>query len=142
MTRSTNIFRKLAPLTAGIILGGGAVFAAVDAPKEHVGLSVETLGVVPASSIEATTGLEGYRLQLRAITIAPGGQIAAHSHENRPGLVKVMSGEWIEGTPEGEHSYTAGGAEGILEDEDTTHWFFNRGDEPATAIVCDITPEN
>ncbi|NNE24347.1 MAG: cupin domain-containing protein, partial [Rhizobiales bacterium] len=85
-------------------------------------------------------GLTGRKLQLRAITIEPGGQIAKHGHETRPGLVKVIDGEWIEGRASGEKTYTAGQSEGIVEDENTTHWFFNRSDKPATAIVCDIVP--
>jgi hypothetical protein len=109
-------------------------------PTEHVGLAVETLGVVSAKSMQATIGLEGHVLQLRAITIAPGGQIAAHPHTTRPGLVKVVAGEWVEGRPEGETTYDAYGSEGIVEDEHTTHWFFNRGTTPATALVCDIVP--
>ena len=109
-------------------------------PKEHVGLTVDTLGIVPASSMQATVGLQGYILQLRAITIAPGGQIAAHSHATRPGLVKVIDGEWVEGRPDGETFYEAGGSDANIEDEHTTHWFFNRGQTPATALVCDIVP--
>jgi quercetin dioxygenase-like cupin family protein len=109
-------------------------------PEEHVGLTVETLGVVPAKSLQATVGLEGHVLLLRAITIAPGGQIARHSHATRPGLVQVVDGEWVEGRPDGETVYAAGG-DANIEDEHTTHWFFNRGDTPATALVCDLVPE-
>jgi len=130
-------------LFAGFLLGtlGGAGIAAVGAPSEHKGLGVKALGVIPPSSMETTIGLTGHKLQLRAITIAPGGQIAKHSHATRPGLVKVISGEWVEGRPEGETRHTAETPEGILEDENTTHWFFNRGDTPATAMVCDIIAE-
>jgi quercetin dioxygenase-like cupin family protein len=120
----------------------GIILIATEAqpPSEHVGLTVDTLGVVSAESMQATIGLEGYVLQLRAITIAPGGQIAAHPHTTRPGLVEVVAGEWVEGRPAGETTYGANGSEGIVEDEHTTHWFFNRGDVPATALVCDLVP--
>ena len=130
-------------LAAGLALGalGGAGIAAVDAPSEHKGLSVDALGAISPSSMETTIGLTGHKLQLRAITIAPGGQIAKHSHATRPGLVKVISGEWVEGRESGETRHTASTPEGILEDENTTHWFFNRGDTPATAMVCDIIAE-
>ena len=107
-------------------------------PTEHKGLRIEALGMIPAGSMEKTVGLEGYVLQLRAITIEPGGQIAKHSHETRPGLVKVISGEWTEGRSSGEESFEASGPQAIIEDEDTVHWFWNWGDKPATAIVCDI----
>jgi len=114
--------------------------AAAPAPTEHAGLSVEKLGVLPESSMKATTGLDGYFMQLRIISIAPGGQIAKHGHATRPGLVKVIEGEWVEGRPEGERTYAASDEDGILEDENTVHWFFNRGAETATAVVCDLTP--
>ncbi len=127
---------------AGLALGviGGQGLAQVAPPTEHKGLSVETLGVIPEDSIKAQVGLEGHILLLRAITIAPGGQIAKHSHAKVPGLVKVISGEWIAADASGETAFDADTKAAILEDKDTVNWFFNRGTEPATAIVCDIKP--
>lgn len=146
-TRSRAASRPPAALAVGTLLVGLAAGAmaghglAGDAPPtEHAGLTVEKLGVIPEDSIEATVGLEGHFLQLRAITIAPGGQIASHGHETRPGLVKVIGGEWVEGRPEGETSFAADDPTAIVEDENTVHWFFNRGDTPAIAIVCDLNP--
>ncbi len=126
---------------AGIAVGaiGGYGLAAVAPPTEHIGLTVKTLGVMPEKSVKATVGLEGHVLLLRAITIAPGGQIAKHSHAKIPGIVKMVSGEWIEGRDSGEKSITVDGP-ALIEDENTVNWFYNRGDEPATAIVCDIKP--
>ena len=128
----------------GIALGaaGSRTLAQMAAPTEHKGLKVEALGVIPEDSMEAQIGLAGYKLQLREITIEPGGQIAKHSHEGRPGLVKVIDGTWTEGRPSGEMSFAADEAKGILEDRETVHWFWNRGETPATAIVCDIVPSS
>lgn len=126
-------------LIAGTLAGQGLAQEAP--PTEHKGLTVKTLGTMPAESVEATTGLEGHILLLREITIAPGGQIAKHSHAKIPGIVQVVSGEWIEGREDGERSWTAD-SEALLEDENTVNWFFNRGTDPATAIVCDIKPVN
>ena len=126
----------------GVALGviGSRSLAQVAAPTEHKGLQVEALGVVSEDSMEKQIGLTGYKLQLREITIEPGGQIAKHSHETRPGLVKVISGTWTEGRPSGEMDFAASEPLGILEDSETVHWFWNRGSEPAAAIVCDIVP--
>lgn len=128
------------PLMTCLGLFAGYALAQVDPPSEHKGLSLEKLGVIEEDMLQRQIGLDGYFMQLRAITIMPGGQIAKHSHETRPGIVKVVSGEWVEGRPEGDATYSAEGTDGILEDGDTVHWFFNRGDVPATAIVCDLTP--
>ncbi len=50
----------------------------------------------------------------------------------------MMSGTWTEGYTDGETEHSAG--ETFIEDENTVHWFHNRGDGPATALVCDIKP--
>ena len=130
--------------TLGIALGaaGSRTLATMAPPSEHKGLDVAALGVIPEDSMEAQIGLAGYKLQLREITIAPGGQIAKHSHEGRPGLVKVIDGAWTEGRPSGEMDYAASEPSAILEDRGTVHWFWNRGDAPATAVVCDIVPSS
>lgn len=129
-------------LMVGLGLGalGGHGIAGIAPPNKHAGLTVQKLGVVSEESLKATVGLEGHFLQLRAITVAPGGQIAAHSHAKRPGLVKVIGGAWVEGRPDGEATFTADDATAIVEDENTEHWIWNRGDAPATAIVCDLNP--
>ena len=124
--------------TIGAIATQG--LAQVVAPTEHKGLTVETLGVIAEDSMKATVGLDDRILLLRAITIEPGGQIAKHSHEKVPGLVKVIDGAWVEGRESGEATFDADTQEAVIEDEATVHWFNNRGAEPATAIVCDIKP--
>lgn len=129
-------------LVAGLAIGAVAARgqAQIAPPTEHKGLTVETLGKVSEESMKATVGLEGHILLLRAITIAPGGQIAKHSHEKVPGLVQVIDGAWVEGREGGEATFDSTSQEAIVEDEETVHWFYNRGTEPATALVCDIKP--
>lgn len=130
------------PATGFVIFGlvAGAALAQMSGPTEHQGLTVEKLGVIEEEMLRRQTGLEGYFMQLRAITIAPGGQIAEHSHEKRPGLVKVIAGATVEGRATGETEFAQDGADAVIEDGDTVHWFYNRTDAPATAIVCDLTP--
>ena len=123
-------------LAFGVWAGQGIAQRTV--PVEHKGISVDALGVVPAVSMQAQLGLAGYQLQLREITIEPGGQIARHSHAGRPGIVKLVSGSWLEGRPQSETLYDADQNTVIIEDATTEHWFWNDGDEAATAYVCDI----
>ena len=123
-------------LICGFLVSHG--WAAMAPPTEHKGLQVEKLGFVPEESMLAQVGLKGHILLLRKITINPGGQIAKHSHATTPGVVYIDSGAWIEGRDNGEINYSAGDT--FVEDIDTVHWFYNRGDEPAAAYVCDIKP--
>ena len=109
-------------------------------PTQHQGVSVVNLGVLPESSLDIQLGLKGYKMQLREITLAPGGQIARHDHYNRPGLVWTLDGSWVEGRPAGEEEFPDSRKEAILEDATTDHWFWNDGEVPARVVVCDIVP--
>ena len=132
--------KSIGLISIGLICGflGSHGWAAIAPPTEHKGLKVDQLGFVPGESMAAQVGLKGYKLLLRRITINPGGQIAKHSHATTPGVVYIDSGAWIEGRDSGETNYSAGDT--FVEDIDTVHWFYNRGDEPAAAYVCDIKP--
>jgi len=125
----------------GLALGfaGGSSLAQMAAPTEHKGVSVKALGTVSEESLKAQIGLEGYFLQMRAVTVEAGGQIKKHDHAKRPGLVAMLSGEWIEGTPSGEQTFNAASDAVIVEHKDTVHWVYNRTDQPAVGLVCGIT---
>lgn len=129
-------------LGTGFALGvfSSKSIASMAAPTEHKGLKLESLGEISEESLKMQIGLTGHKMQLRAIGIMPGGQIAKHSHAKRPGIVKVVSGSWIEGRADGEREYSGTDNKGILEDSGTVHWFWNRSDKLATALVCDIVP--
>jgi len=109
-------------------------------PAKHKGVAVKSLGVVSEKSLSRQLGLTGYILQLREITLEPGGEIAKHSHAERPGFAYTASGSWVEGRANGEIEYPAGEDKGstIIEDADTVHWIFNDGSAPAKVLVCDI----
>jgi quercetin dioxygenase-like cupin family protein len=141
-TRHTRRLHIGLAAATGVLAGlaGGNGLAGMTPPDEHRGLNVSALGEIEAASMNEQIGLAGFKLQLREITIEPGGQIATHSHEHRPGLVRMISGSWIEGRSEGETEYSASASGTVIEDAGTVHWFWNRSDEPATAIVCDIVP--
>ena len=140
MTRTNHPYRTAlqAALLCCSAAAAGPALADGNYPTEHAGLTAEKLGAVPAESMAAQVGLGDHILLLRRITIAPGGQIARHSAEATPGVVYIESGAWVEGREDGETVHEAGTT--FIEDADTVHWFFNRGDEPASALVCDIKP--
>jgi quercetin dioxygenase-like cupin family protein len=139
---STN--RIIAASALSLALAAFFSYQAVQAqrqpPTEHKGVKVKSLGVISESSMSAQVGLQGHKMQLREITLAPGGQIARHDHSKRPGLVWTLSGSWTEGRPDGEKDYPATLDEAILEDAGTDHWFWNDGSEPVRVVVCDIVP--
>jgi quercetin dioxygenase-like cupin family protein len=122
----------------GVGVAGNAILAAATGPTEHKDIKVGKLEELPESTLKATIGLEGYTLRMRWVTIEPGGHIAEHSHADRPGIVSMIDGNWVEGKPEGEDTYSAEDYGTFPEHEDTVHWIYNRTETPATALVCDI----
>jgi len=141
--RSTLCGPPLFPCVLGLCLGlaaigAGPALAETSGPTEHEGISVDMLAELPAETLRATVGLEGYTMRMRAIEIAPGGHIAEHGHADRPGIVTVIDGAWVEGRPSGERTFQATALGTFPEKEDTVHWVYNRTDAPAIALVCDI----
>ncbi len=67
----------IASLCFGLL--SGLAVAKITAPTKHAGLTVNSLGEIKSLSLNKQLGLSGHKLQLREITIAPGGQIAKHS---------------------------------------------------------------
>ncbi len=133
---------SLASLGVGAVIGATVNDgqAQTQPPTEHQGVSVVKLGVVPEDSLKKQIGLSGYMMQLREITLEPGGTIARHSHAGRPGFAWTLSGSWTEGRPGGEIDYPATKMQAIIEDASTEHWFWNRGSEPVKVVVCDLVP--
>ena len=134
----------LLTLLIGIFIGGlgDQVLAQMKGPTDMKGVSVKELGIVGEESLKAQLGIEGFILRMRAVTVMPGGHIMEHSHAESPGLVKMVSGVWIEGRPDGEVVYTVDGKDTLIEDKDTVHWIYNRGKQPATGVVCGIQPSS
>ncbi len=141
MSTIRNALICISIFAAGLLIGNldtNSVRAQESYPTKSEGLALTKLGVVSRESMSKQTGLEGYVLQLRIVTMEPGGQIARHKHDTRPGLVYTLEGSWTEGRPDGEREYPAGGEEAILEDWKTDHWFYNRTDKPVKFIICDL----
>jgi uncharacterized cupin superfamily protein len=141
MFTARNVLTGVSIFLAGVLAGNleiGSVKAQESYPTKHKGISVSKLGVIPKESMARQTGLEGYVLQLRIATIEPGGQIARHRHDTRPGLVYAFEGSLIEGRPDGEHEFSAGGEKAMLEDYETDHWIYNRTDKPVKFFICDL----
>lgn len=138
-TRHKAFIVNLTVLGFGLALGLAQGQSDRRPPDQHEGVSVVHLGELKPSSLKIQIGLEGYRMQMREVTVAPGGAIAEHSHAERPGLVKTVSGSWVEVRGDREIRYPASRPEALVEDENTVHWLYNDSDEPAVAIVCGLT---
>jgi hypothetical protein len=123
----------------------GAAWAARQAeaqpPPAQTALSDRvTLGEIPEADFQRQLGVAGHVMQLRAVTLAPGGRYEALGGARHPaGFLIVTGGEWTETLPGmgGVHSVTD--AATILTGLASRH-FVNRGAVPATAVSVEIRP--
>jgi len=82
--------------------------------------------------------LKGHLMRVRKLEIQPGGIVPWHSHEDRPALIYVVTGEI--------HEYASNCAVPILhkagevarETHATAHWWKNTGTVPAVLLSFDI----
>jgi hypothetical protein len=72
-------------LSTGLVIGYAHGQTSRQPPSEHEGVSVVALGTLKESSLEIQIGMDGYQMQLREVTVAPGGAIKEHSHATRDG---------------------------------------------------------
>ncbi len=107
-------------------------------PAASKGVEVASLGDV---SLEGElAGVMGKIMRAREITILPGGVVAVHQHDGRPGLAYILEGEVYEHR-NGETGTVLRKAGAIsFEKTGVTHWWENKSDKKMRAIVVDIVP--
>ena len=102
-------------------------------------LAIRRLGAQPLD--HDFPALAGRELRIREITVAPGGSIALHRHDQRPGLAYILEGQMTERRGPGFAPLVLGPGGVALEATGITHWWRNEGSAPARALVVDIVPE-
>lgn len=101
-------------------------------------VAIKRLGGQPLG--EEFPALQGRELRLREITVAPGGSIALHRHDHRPGVAYILEGQMTERRGPGFNPKVYGPGQVAFEGDGITHWWRNEGTTPARALVVDIVP--
>jgi len=100
------------------------------------GVTDTTLGAIDLGKEQAK--ITGRELRFRKMTIAPGGVVPWHSHDDRPALIYVAEGEI--------HEYASNCAAPIVhkageirpETHGTSHWWKNLSDKPVVLFIGDV----
>ena len=110
-----------------------------EGPSETTGIeNVRLMGTVPlAGQIDS---VDGYMLRAREIDVAPGGVVAVHRHDGRPGVAYIVSGEMTEHRAGTDGPVVKKAGDTAFEESGTIHWWENEGDTTARAIVVDLVP--
>lgn len=101
--------------------------------------SIEVLSSIPLE--DEFVDLEGRVLRAREITILPGGQVAVHQHESRPGIAYVLEGELIEHRNDESNPVTRGVGAVASEKTGIVHWWANKSSRKAKVLVVDIVSQ-
>ena len=108
-------------------------------PRKTTGIkALRILGTVPlAGEFENP---EERVLRGREIDIEPGGRVAVHRHDGRPGLAYIVSGQLTEHRVCVDKPGVKKAGDAVWERTGTLHWWENEGDTVARVIVVDIVP--
>lgn len=82
--------------------------------------------------------LDQRRLRMRHMTIAPGGVVPLHSHEDRPALIMVNSGEIYEYSSKCNAPILHKAGDISREFLGTRHWWKNVGSAPVELTIADV----
>jgi quercetin dioxygenase-like cupin family protein len=112
---------------------------AAEGPTETIGIeSSKLLGTMSLAS--EFVGTEGHMLRVREVTVLPGGQVAVHQHNSRPGAAYILEGEVVEHRNDTESPITRTKGSVALEKTGTIHWWKNESSQKAKVLVVDIVP--
>lgn len=105
----------------------------------HKDVTEKLLGQIDLS--KEKVAVAGHHLRMRQLDIKPGGEVAWHSHAERPALIYVVSGTITEyaSTCSVPIVHTAG--ELSIEQGGLSHWWKNTSDKPVVLISSDIAAD-
>lgn len=108
-------------------------------PKKTTGIkALRVLGTVPlAGEFESP---DERVLRGREIDIEPGGRVAVHRHDGRPGLAYIVSGQLTENRVGVDGPVVKRAGDAVWERTGTLHWWENEGDTVTRVIVVDLVP--
>ncbi len=142
-TSSFRLIAAAAALAIGSLAHAGQCPADKVAANDLPGAATAPVGVVDTelASIELAkenVKLDQRRLRLRHMTIMPGGIVPLHSHEDRPALIMVNSGEIYEYSSKCAVPILHKAGETAREFMGTKHWWKNTGSVMVDLTIGDI----
>jgi quercetin dioxygenase-like cupin family protein len=85
-------------------------------------------------------GIKGRQFRLRQLEMQPGGIVPWHSHNERPAMIYIVSGEVVEYASSCAVPIVHRAGDVAPEKNGTSHWWKNTGSSPAVLISVDLFP--
>src|SRR5947209_10253354 len=84
--------------------------------------------------------LNGRLFRLRELNVEPGGIVPWHSHNERPAMIYIVSGEIMEYASSCVVPIVHKAGDVAPEKNGTSHWWQNKGSVPSKLISVDLFP--
>ena len=84
--------------------------------------------------------LQGRQFRLRQLEMQPGGMVPWHSHNERPAMIYIVSGEVVEYASSCAVPIVHRAGDVAPEKNGTSHWWKNTGSTTAVLISVDLFP--
>jgi quercetin dioxygenase-like cupin family protein len=84
--------------------------------------------------------IQGRQFRLRQLELQPGGVVPWHSHNDRPAMIYIVSGEVVEYASSCTVPIVHRAGDIAPEKSGTSHWWKNLGSAPAVLISVDLFP--
>lgn len=145
--------RSIVPaIAAGLVVLGAAPALAGSCPADkvttdgqkagataHKGVAEKLLGQIDLS--KEKVAVAGHHFRMRRLDIQPGGEVAWHSHTERPALIYVVSGTIVEYSTACKDPIVHNAGELSVEQGGLAHWWKNTSKTPTVLISADIAQD-
>jgi len=105
----------------------------------HKDVAEKLLGQIDLA--KEKVAVAGHHFRMRRLDIKPGGEVAWHSHSERPALIYVVSGSVTEYSSHCAVPIVHETGDLSVEQGGLSHWWKNTGKEPAVLISADIAKD-
>jgi quercetin dioxygenase-like cupin family protein len=104
----------------------------------HKGVTEKLLGQIDLA--KEKIALADHHLRMRRLEVAPGGEVAWHSHDDRPALIYIVSGTITEfaNTCSVPIVHKAGD---LSIESHLSHWWKNSSNQPTVLLAADIAAD-
>jgi quercetin dioxygenase-like cupin family protein len=151
ITRSLLVPFSLAALLSIVFLGATLVHAG-ECPAgsvtengqsagatAHKNVTEKLLGQIDLSKEKVAVG--GHHFRMRRLDVQPGGEVAWHSHADRPALIYVVSGTITEYSSHCAVPIVHRTGELSVEQGGLSHWWKNTSKHPVVLLSADIAAD-
>lgn len=107
--------------------------------KAHKGVAEKLLGQIDLSNEKVA--VQGHHFRMRRLEVQPGGEVAWHSHEDRPALIYVVAGTITEYSSHCADPIVHKEGELSIEQKGLSHWWKNTSAKPVILLSADIATD-